>query len=91
MTLEGIAAKADPNFNIYEAALPYAIRRAMNTTPDGFEAMRRAWLTEENELNMDRLKEFLGGGGDEDDADDEKSWHRRSCHRRRRRRLNPGA
>tara|TARA_B100000073_G_scaffold104804_1_gene84022 strand:- start:189 stop:2765 length:2577 start_codon:yes stop_codon:yes gene_type:complete len=73
LTLEGIAAKADPNFNIYEAALPYAIRRAMApATPDGFEAMRRAWLTEENELNMDRLKEFLGGGGDEDDADDEK-------------------
>ena len=72
LTLEGIAAKADPNFNIYEAALPYAIRRAMApATPDGFEAMRRAWLTEENELNMDRLKEFLGGGGD-DDADDEK-------------------
>ena len=71
LTLEGIAAKADPNFNIYEAALPYAIRRAMApATPDGFEAMRRAWLTEENELNMDRLKEFLGGG-DEDD-DDEK-------------------
>ena len=40
-------------------------------TPDGFEAMRRV-VNEENELNMDRLKEFLGGGGDEDDADDEK-------------------
>lgn len=72
LTLEGIAAKADPNFNIYEAALPYAIRRAMApATPDGFEAMRRAWLTEENELNMDRLKEFLGGGDDDDDDEKE--------------------
>ena len=66
LTLEGIAAKADPNFNIYEAALPYAIRRAMApATPDGFESMRRAWLTDANALNMDRLKEFLGGDDDE--------------------------
>jgi len=66
LTLEGIAAKADPNFNIYEAALPYAIRRAMApATPDGFESMRRAWLTDANALNMDRLKEFLGDDDDE--------------------------
>jgi len=74
LTLEGIAAKADPNFNIYEAALPYAIRRAMApATPDGFEAMRKAWLTDKNELNMDRLREFLGGveDGSEQNEDEQ--------------------
>jgi predicted unusual protein kinase regulating ubiquinone biosynthesis (AarF/ABC1/UbiB family) len=70
LTLEGIAAKADPNFNIYEAALPYAIRRAMApATPDGFEAMRKAWLTDENALNMDRLKEFLGSDDENEESE----------------------
>ena len=41
LTLEGIAAKADPDFNIYTASLPYAIRRAMApATEEGQKAMR---------------------------------------------------
>ena len=31
VTLEGLAARADPNFNIYSAAVPYAVRRWGNT------------------------------------------------------------
>ena len=42
LTLEGIAAKADPDFNIYTASLPYAIRRAMApATEEGQKASAR--------------------------------------------------
>lgn len=27
VTLEGVASRADPDFNIYSAAIPYAVRR----------------------------------------------------------------
>ena len=60
LTLEGIAEKADPNFNIYTAALPYAIRRAMApSTPEGQKAMRETFLNESGELRWDRIEELV--------------------------------
>ena len=63
LTLEGIAAKADPDFNIYTASLPYAIRRAMApATPEGRKAMRAAFLNEhDNSVRWDRITELVGG------------------------------
>ena len=62
LTLEGIAAKADPDFNIYVASLPYAIRRAMApATPEGRRAMRDAFLNEhDNSVRWERIAELLG-------------------------------
>ena len=64
LTLEGIAAKADPDFNIYTASLPYAIRRAMApATPEGRKAMRAAFLNEhDNSVRWERITELVGGG-----------------------------
>jgi hypothetical protein len=61
LTLEGIAAKADPDFNIYTASLPYAIRRAMApATPEGRRLMRDAFLNEhDNSVRWDRIAELL--------------------------------
>jgi hypothetical protein len=67
LTLEGIAAKADPDFNIYVASLPYAVRRAMApATEEGRRAMRAAFLNEaDNTVRWDRIAELMGGeGGD---------------------------
>ena len=65
LTLEGIAAKADPDFNIYTASLPYAIRRAMApATPEGRKAMRAAFLNEhDNSVRWERITELVGGAG----------------------------
>ena len=75
LTLEGIAAKADPEFNIYIAALPYAIRRAMApATEEGQKLMRDAFLNPEDDtIRWERIEELLSGaaagaGGDEGDA-----------------------
>lgn len=43
--MQGIAGKADPDFNIYEASLPFAVKRAFApSTPAGEEALRNAFL-----------------------------------------------
>mgnify|MGYP006131992241 FL=1 len=62
LTLEGIAQKADPEFNIYAASLPYAIRRAMApATAKGKTQMRDAFLNvEDNTVRWDRIAELLG-------------------------------
>ena len=60
LTLEGIAAKVDPNFNIYETAMPWAMRRALSPmTEDGIEAFRSTLLTEDNRVQWTRLIELL--------------------------------
>lgn len=47
LTLEGIAAAVKPEFNIYEASLPYALRRALcPQTPPAIEALRGNLITE---------------------------------------------
>ena len=41
LTLEGIAGKVDPNFNIYEVSLPWAIQRALSPcTAEGADDLR---------------------------------------------------
>merc|ERR1719420_2166625 len=60
LTLEGIAGQVDPNFNIYEVALPWAIKRALSpSTPSGQAALRASILTEDNRLNWDTIRDLI--------------------------------
>eukprot|EP00930_Biecheleria_cincta_P014262 TRINITY_DN12355_c0_g2_i1.p1 TRINITY_DN12355_c0_g2~~TRINITY_DN12355_c0_g2_i1.p1 ORF type:complete len:726 (-),score=110.04 TRINITY_DN12355_c0_g2_i1:57-2234(-) len=60
MTLEGIAEAVEPGFNIYEAALPVAIRRAISPqTRSGQAALRQAVLLEGGEVRWQRLEQLL--------------------------------
>ena len=59
-TLEGICAKADPDFNVYEAALPYAVRRGLApTTPHGASSLRATLLTERGSFQWARFQATL--------------------------------
>jgi len=60
LTLEGIAGRVDPNFNIYEVSLPWAVQRALSPcTNAGAEALRSSLLTKDNQLQWDRLRELI--------------------------------
>mmetsp|Transcript_3655 Transcript_3655/g.13122 ORF Transcript_3655/g.13122 Transcript_3655/m.13122 type:complete len:796 (-) Transcript_3655:992-3379(-) len=60
LTLEGIAEKADPDFNIYMASLPYAIKRALSpVTDEGTAALRSALLKPDNAIRWERLNEII--------------------------------
>lgn len=59
LTLEGIAAKLDPNFNIYEMAMPWAVRRSLSpSTQRGIEVFRSTFLTNDNRIQWARLLEL---------------------------------
>jgi len=61
LTLEGIAAQYDPDFNIYEIGLPYALRRALApSTQAGQDALRHNMLTADNHPNWDTIMDFVG-------------------------------
>jgi hypothetical protein len=60
LTLEGIAARVDPEFNIYEMAMPWAVRRSLSPeTEEGVAALRTMLLTEDNRVQWDRLIDLL--------------------------------
>ena len=59
LTLEGIAAKLDPEFNIYEMAMPWAVRRSLSpSTKRGIEVFRSTFLTPDNRIQWARLLEL---------------------------------
>ena len=56
LTLEGIAGQVDPNFNIYEVALPWAVQRALSpSTESGARTLRASVLTAENTFEWERV------------------------------------
>jgi len=62
LTLEGIAGRVDPNFNIYEMAMPWAIRRTLSpATRDGIDVLRSSLLMEDGRIQWSRLLEFVDG------------------------------
>jgi len=62
LTLEGIAGSVDPNFNIYEMAMPWAIRRTLSpATGDGIAVLRSSLLTDDGRVQWSRLLEFVEG------------------------------
>lgn len=59
LTLEGIAAQLDPEFNIYEMALPWAVRRSLSpSTAKGIEVFRSMMMTPDNRIQWARLLEL---------------------------------
>jgi len=60
LTLEGIAAKVDPSFNIYEVSLPWAIKRSLSpSSAMGVQSLRQALLTDTNQLQWSRLQALI--------------------------------
>ena len=60
LTLEGIAERVDPNFNIYEMALPWAIQRALSPeTADAKHTLRSLLLNEDNEFQWARIDDAI--------------------------------
>lgn len=56
LTLEGIARTVDPDFNIYEMAMPWAVRRTLSpSTQKGIDVFRSTLLTEKNRIQWQRL------------------------------------
>ena len=56
LTLEGIAGQVDPEFNIYEVALPWAVQRALSpSTAAGAQTLRSSLLTEANAFQWQRV------------------------------------
>ena len=56
LTLEGIAERVDPEFNIYEMAMPWAVRRSLSpASAEGVESMRATLLQPDNRVQWDRL------------------------------------
>eukprot|EP00929_Paragymnodinium_shiwhaense_P079775 TRINITY_DN41587_c0_g1_i2.p1 TRINITY_DN41587_c0_g1~~TRINITY_DN41587_c0_g1_i2.p1 ORF type:complete len:469 (-),score=68.12 TRINITY_DN41587_c0_g1_i2:233-1639(-) len=71
MTLEGIAEKVDPTFNIYTAALPVAVRRALTPqTRQARQAMRDTILTPEGSVRWTALEDMLKDAPGAEDGTD---------------------
>ena len=59
-TLEGLAALVDESFNMYEACLPYAIRRGLApSTTEGKAALRETLFSEDGDISVEGLKETI--------------------------------
>ena len=60
LTLEGIAGQVDPKFNIYEVALPWAVKRALSpSTAAGAATLRDSILTAGNQFQWARVEELI--------------------------------
>ena len=60
LTLEGIAAQVDPNFNIYEMSLPWALRRSLApSSPEGARTLRNSLLTEDDRVRWDSILDLV--------------------------------
>jgi hypothetical protein len=60
LTLEGIAAQVDNEFNIYEVALPWAVERALSpSTASGAKTLRSSLLTDDNRFQWERIEAIL--------------------------------
>jgi len=69
LTLEGIAARVDPEFNIYEMAMPWAVRRSLSPlSADGIATLRSTLLTADDRVQWDRVLELVSAQKEEDAA-----------------------
>ena len=60
LTLEGIANQVDPAFNVYEVALPWAVRRALApSTVKGAATLRSSILTEDGTFQWGRIDDLV--------------------------------
>mmetsp|Transcript_30759 Transcript_30759/g.34539 ORF Transcript_30759/g.34539 Transcript_30759/m.34539 type:complete len:722 (+) Transcript_30759:818-2983(+) len=59
LTLEGIAAQVDPDFNIYQMSLPWVVRRSLSpSTTKGIQTLRNTILTSKNQIQWERFVEL---------------------------------
>ena len=69
LTLEGIAGRVDPEFNIYEMAMPWAMRRSLSPESDeGIATLRSTFLTPDNRVQWARLLELIAADAADADA-----------------------
>ena len=67
LTLEGMAAKLDPEFNIYEMAMPWAVRRTLSpSTEEGVDVFRSTIMTPDNRVQWSRFLDLTSTNADED-------------------------
>lgn len=60
LTLEGIAAQVDPDFNIYEMSLPWVVRRSLSpSTKKGMKVLRSTILKPDNKIQWERVMELM--------------------------------
>ena len=60
LTLEGIAGQVDPNFNIYEVALPWAVQRALSpSTASARQTLRSSLLAADNTFQWERVEMLI--------------------------------
>ena len=60
LTLEGIANQVDPAFNVYEVALPWAVRRALApSTVKGAATLRSSILTDDGTFQWGRIDDLV--------------------------------
>jgi hypothetical protein len=60
LTLEGIANQVDPAFNVYEVALPWAVRRALApSTENGMKTLRGSVLKEDGTFQWGRVDDIV--------------------------------
>jgi len=60
LTLEGIAAQVDPDFNIYEMSLPWVVRRSLSpSTEKGRKVLRNTILKADNKIQWGRIMELM--------------------------------
>lgn len=60
LTLEGIAAQVDPDFNIYEMSLPWVVRRSLSpSTKKGMKVLRSTILKPDNKIQWERIMELM--------------------------------
>lgn len=77
LTLEGIAGRVDPDFNIYEMAMPWAVRRSLSpSTREGVKTLRNTLLTTDDRVRWSRLLELLEQQQQEAVAETEKAKER---------------
>ena len=60
LTLEGIAAQVDPDFNIYKMSLPWVVRRSLSpSTEKGRRVLRSTILKKDNKIQWERIVELV--------------------------------
>jgi len=60
LTLEGIAGRVDPGFNIYEMAMPWAMHRSLSPeSAEGVAALRSTLLTPDSRVQWERLLQLV--------------------------------
>jgi len=60
LTLEGIAAQVDPDFNIYEMSLPWVVKRSLSpSTEKGRNVLRNTILKADNKIQWERIMELM--------------------------------